>query len=246
VRLVSLRQGQANCDTGTTEHGECGNKALRAHPRRRERRQHWHPPCLLRPRLRRQPRPLHPRLTRRAYPLASPPRPAPSALTKPGTGSATTRPLSAVFRPPYYRPSRRAPAPRRPHPEAPAAPAATAPTNHRTPSAARPPARHSPAQAQPTAARSRHHAPPGPPAAPRQSAPSTRSPPAPQPAQPAATPHQHQNPGPSQPQPPRSTANTITSRKSRTARQRVAAHTPVEARDPVTRLPNTLDRSHGA
>ena len=127
-----------------------------------------------------------------------------------------------------------APAPR-PHPEAPGAPAATVPTSHRTPSAAGPPARHSPARAQPTAARSRHHAPRGPPAAPRRSAPSTRSPPAPRPGQPAATPHQHQDP----PRPPRSTANTFSNRKSRTPRQRAAAHTPVEARAPVTRLPNT-------
>ena len=31
------QHGQANCDTGTTEHGECGNKTFDAHPRSRER-----------------------------------------------------------------------------------------------------------------------------------------------------------------------------------------------------------------
>jgi integrase len=35
VRRASLQQRQANCDTGTTEHGECGNKPLRSDPPRR-------------------------------------------------------------------------------------------------------------------------------------------------------------------------------------------------------------------
>ena len=72
-------------------------------------------------------------------------------------------------------------------------------------------------------------------AAPPPSAPRPRSPPAPQSGQPAARPHQHQNP----PRPPRSTANTISSRKSRTTRQCVTARASVEARDSVTQLPNT-------
>ena len=33
MRRASLQRRQANCDTGTTEHGECGNKAHHLGPR---------------------------------------------------------------------------------------------------------------------------------------------------------------------------------------------------------------------
>ena len=106
----------------------------------------------------------------------------------------------------------------------PAAPGATAPTTARTPSAAIPPGQRaaSPARRLPRVLRPQ----------PRvllaqlrrPAAPAHGSPPAPQPARPAAMPQHPPNPGQRQPpQPSRSTANTLSSRKSRTPHPRVAA-----------------------
>ncbi len=50
------------------------------------------------------------------------------------------------------------------------------------------------------------------------------------------------NPGQRMPQPSRSTANILTSRKSRTPCQRVAAHGPRGRQHPITRIPNTYVR----
>ena len=50
-------------------------------------------------------------------------------------------------------------------------------------------------------------------------------------------------PGSRQPQPPRSTANTISPRKSRTTRQCVTAPEPVDAISPITGFPSTYEQS---
>ena len=63
-----------------------------------------------------------------------------------------------------------------------------------------------------------------PPAAPPPAAPTAHSPPAPQPASPAATPRHPPNPEQTRPQPPRSTANTFSSSKSRTTHSVSADH----------------------
>jgi hypothetical protein len=130
---------------------------------------------------------------------------------------------------------RPAPCHRRRHHHRPKAPASPAPTTSRTPSAAKPPGQRAAAPAQPPAPCSPPEAGRSPRAAHPPAAPAHGSPPAPQPAHPRATPQHPPNPGQRQPQPPRGTANTLTSRTSRT--------TPSVSHDspptPATRLPNT-------
>ena len=120
----------------------------------------------------------------------------------------------------------RHPARRRHRRHRPAAPGATAPTTARTPSAAEPPGQRVVSPARQPAPRSPPAAVRSPRAAPPPAAPAPGSHPVPHPAHPAAMPQHPPNPGQHRPQPPRSTANILTSRKSRTPCQRVAAHGP--------------------
>ena len=117
--------------------------------------------------------------------------------------------------PPYRQPGP-APRHRRCHPHGQQAPASPAPTTSRTPSAAKPPGQCAAAPAQPPAPRSPPEAGRSPRAAHSPAAPAPGSPPAPQLAHPGATPQHPPDPGQHLPQPPRSTANTLTSRRSRT------------------------------
>ena len=152
---------------------------------------------------------LEPRQMRVIPPPRPGPRAAPAALAAPGP----------------------APRHRRRHPHGQESPASPAPTTSRTPSAAKPPGQRAAAPAQPPAPRSPPEAGRSPRAAHSPAAPAPGSPPAPQPAHPGATPQHPPDPGQHLPQPPRSTANTLTSRRSRT--------TPSVSPAPATRLPNT-------
>ena len=129
-------------------------------------------------------------------------------------------------------------------PSPPGAPAADSPTTGRTPAAAAPPvSAQLPELGVPLritrslrrAARSPAFSSISPSATPT----AAGSPPAPQPAPPQDGASAPAHPGPRQPQPPRTTANTISSRQTCRTREPSPARTPVQTSRPVTGLPKT-------
>ena len=163
----------------------------------------------------------------------------------PQTGAGASNPAAPPAPPdPASSPCRsRGPGPARRHQRhhhRPAAPAATSPTTARTAIAAGQPDQPGASPARHPAPHHAREPPPAPPAAPRSPPAAARSPAAPQPAHSRTAPQHPPHPGQRQPQPPRSTANTLSTRKSRTTRQRVAAREPVDAPQPRHRTSEYL------